>query len=60
LVFIPFYEGHHELIQEKFGLTINKNQLKLSSNLQLRVVSIIYSKMIAGDGKGMIKKNGED
>ncbi len=33
LVFIPFYEGHHELIQEKFGLTINKNQLKLSSNL---------------------------
>jgi hypothetical protein len=33
LVFIPFHEGHHELIQENFGLTINKNQLKLSSNL---------------------------
>jgi predicted RNA-binding Zn-ribbon protein involved in translation (DUF1610 family) len=33
LVFIPFHEGHHELIQESFGLTINKNQLKLSSNL---------------------------
>ncbi len=33
LIFIPFQEGHHELIQENFGLTINKNQLKLSSNL---------------------------
>lgn len=33
LVFVPFYEGHHELIQEKFGLTVNKNQLRLSSNL---------------------------
>lgn len=33
LVFIPFHEEHHELIQEKFGLTINKNQLRLSSNL---------------------------
>lgn len=33
LVFIPFHEGHHELIRENFGLTINKNQLKLSSSL---------------------------
>lgn len=33
LIFIPFHKGHHELIQEKFALTINKNQLKLSSNL---------------------------
>jgi hypothetical protein len=33
LIFIPFHEGHHELIQENLGLTLNKNQLKLSSNL---------------------------
>ena len=33
LIFIPFSDGPHELIQENFGLTLNKNQLKLSSNL---------------------------
>ena len=33
LVFIPFHEGHHELTQENYGLTINKNQLRLSYNL---------------------------
>ncbi len=33
LVYIPFAEGQHEFIQEKYGLTINKNQLKYASNL---------------------------
>lgn len=33
LVFIPFQEGHHELMQEKLGMVINKNQLRLSANL---------------------------
>jgi hypothetical protein len=33
LVYIPFFEQHHEFIQPEFHLTINKNQLKLASNL---------------------------
>ena len=33
LVFIPFVEHHHELIQPKLYLTLNKNQLSLASNL---------------------------
>ncbi len=33
LVYIPFQEGHHEFIQEKYGLTLNKNQIKLAGNL---------------------------
>ena len=33
LVYIPFLEHHHEFIQPELHLTINKNQLKLASNL---------------------------
>ena len=33
LVYIPFVEKHHELIQPDLHLTINKNQLALASNL---------------------------
>ena len=33
LVYIPFLEQHHEFIQPELHLTINKNQLKLASNL---------------------------
>jgi hypothetical protein len=33
LVYIPFIEHHHEFIQPEFHLSINKNQLRLSSNL---------------------------
>ena len=33
LVFIPFVEHHHEFIQPKLYLTLNKNQLSLASNL---------------------------
>lgn len=33
LVYIPFVEHHHEFIQPEFHLSINKNQLKLASNL---------------------------
>jgi hypothetical protein len=33
LVFLPFDEGHHELIQPDYHLTINKNVLALSKNL---------------------------
>jgi predicted RNA-binding Zn-ribbon protein involved in translation (DUF1610 family) len=33
LVYIPFIEQHHEFIQPELHLSINKNQLKLASNL---------------------------
>lgn len=33
IVFIPFVEHHHEFIQPKLYLTLNKNQLSLASNL---------------------------
>ena len=33
LVYIPFLEQHHEFIQPELHLSINKNQLKLASNL---------------------------
>jgi predicted RNA-binding Zn-ribbon protein involved in translation (DUF1610 family) len=33
LVYIPFMERHHELVQPKLNLAINKNQLALASNL---------------------------
>ena len=33
LVYIPFKEGHHEFIQESFGLSLNKNLLKMAQNL---------------------------
>ena len=33
LVYIPFIEKHHEFIQPKLHLTINKNRLALASNL---------------------------
>jgi predicted RNA-binding Zn-ribbon protein involved in translation (DUF1610 family) len=33
LVYIPFVEQHQEFIQPELHLTINKNQLKLASNL---------------------------
>jgi len=33
LVYIPFIEHHHEFIQPELHLSINKNQLKLASNL---------------------------
>ena len=33
LVYIPFVEQHHEFIQPELHLSINKNQLKLASNL---------------------------
>jgi hypothetical protein len=33
LTFIPFEEGHHDYVQPKYQISINKNQLILSSNL---------------------------
>ncbi len=33
LVYIPFKEKHHEFIQERLCLTLNKNQVMLASNL---------------------------
>ncbi len=33
LVFIPFVVGHHEYLQPRLNLTLNKNQLALASNL---------------------------
>jgi hypothetical protein len=33
LVYIPLVEHHHEFIQPKLYLTLNKNQLSLASNL---------------------------
>jgi len=33
LIYIPFVEHHHEFIQPKLNLTLNKNQLNLASNL---------------------------
>ncbi len=33
LVYVPFEEGHHEFVNDEFGLTINRNQLRLASNL---------------------------
>ena len=33
LVYIPFVEKHHELIQPDFKIAINKNRLALSGNL---------------------------
>ncbi len=33
LVYVPFEEGHHEYVNKDFALTINRNQLRLASNL---------------------------
>ena len=33
LVYIPFIEKHHDLVQPKYHVAVNKNQLKLSANL---------------------------
>jgi len=33
LAFIPFQEGHHDYVQPEYKISINKNQLSLSSNL---------------------------
>ena len=33
LVYIPFVEQHHEFVQPRLYLTLNKNQLSLASNL---------------------------
>ena len=33
LVYLPFVESHHDFVWEKYRISVNKNQLKLSSNL---------------------------
>jgi predicted RNA-binding Zn-ribbon protein involved in translation (DUF1610 family) len=33
LVYVPFHEHHHEFIQPKYRLTVNKNMLTMSKNL---------------------------
>jgi len=33
LVYLPFYEDHHEFIQPDYHLTINKNMLSMAKNL---------------------------
>ena len=33
LIYVPFTEKHHELVQPKYHLAVNKNQLRLSGNL---------------------------
>ncbi len=33
LVYIPFFEKHHDLVQPKYMIAVNKNQLRLSGNL---------------------------
>jgi hypothetical protein len=33
LVYLPFHEKHHELVQPKFHMAINKNMLAHSKNL---------------------------
>ena len=33
LVYIPFMEKHHDFIQPKYQVAVNKNQLRLSGNL---------------------------
>lgn len=33
LVYVPFSERHHELVHEKIPLAVNKNQLRLASNI---------------------------
>ena len=33
LIFLPFQEGHHEFTNDEMKISINKNQLRLASNL---------------------------